>query len=264
MTTAEKLAKVKCFLLDMDGTVYLGDELIGDMKNTLNAIRNSGRKVVFLTNNSSKSACAYREKLERIGIFDERDGIYTSGMATTLHISAHFPGKTVYLVGTDALQREFEESGIPLVEENADIVVFAFDTSITYEKIRKTCDMVKAGAYFIATHPDDVCPVPGGSIPDVGAFLELIAKATGGKRPDVICGKPFQAMGVAVSQFLGLKKEELLMAGDRLHTDIMFGVNNGFFSLLVDSGEATREDYAKSGIAVDLALDSLNDIVPYL
>ena len=108
MTAAEKLAKVKCFLLDMDGTVYLGDELIGDMKNTLNAIRNSGRKVVYLTNNSSKSALAYREKLERIGIFDERDGIYTSGMATVLHIQTHFKGKTVYLVGTDALRKEFE------------------------------------------------------------------------------------------------------------------------------------------------------------
>ena len=264
MTTQQKLANVKCFLLDMDGTVYLGDELIGDMKNTLNAIRASGRKIVYLTNNSSKSALTYREKLERIGIFDEKDGIYTSGMATTLHLNTHFKGKTVYLMGTEALSKEFKEAGIPLVEENADIVVVAFDTTLTYEKLCKTCDMLKKGAYFIATHPDDVCPTPGGSIPDVGSFLELIAKAANGRRPDVICGKPFEAMGVAVSQFLGLKKEELLMAGDRLHTDIMFGVNNGFFSLLVYSGEATPEDYAKSGITVDLALNSLNDIVLYL
>ena len=108
-----------------------------------------------------------------------------------------------------------------------------------------------------------VCPAEGYSIPDVGSMLEMIYHATG-RRPSVICGKPYQAMGKAVARFLGLQKEELLMAGDRLHTDIAFGVQNGFFSLLVYSGEATRKDYENSGLTVDLALDSLNDIVSYL
>ncbi|MBE7091159.1 MAG: HAD-IIA family hydrolase [Clostridiales bacterium] len=259
----EKLSKVKCFLLDMDGTVYLGNKLIGDMKNTLSSIRNSGRRIVFLTNNSSKSAETYREKLRKLDIYDEADDIFTSGMATVEYLSENHPNKSVYLVGTDALKEEWKKAGVPLTEGKADIAVLAFDTTLTYEKLCKLTDLIQGGAEFIATHPDLVCPAEGFSIPDVGSMLEMVYLATG-RRPSVICGKPYEAMGKAVARFLGLKKEELLMAGDRLHTDIAFGVKNGFFSLLVYSGEATREDYEKCGMTVDLALNSLNDIVEYL
>lgn len=262
LSAKEKLKKVKCFLLDMDGTVYVGDRLIGDMKNTLQAIRDSGRRIVFLTNNSSRSAKTYREKLEKLGIYGENDGIYTSGMATARYLSLHKPGEKVYLVGTDALKEEFLSSGIALSEE-ANVAVLGYDTTLDYPKICKLNELLCRGAYFVATHPDLVCPAPGCSVPDVGSFLEMF-RASSGKRPDEICGKPFPAMGEAVTSFLGLRKEEILMAGDRLNTDVQFGINSGFFSLLVYSGEATREAYAASGLTVDLALPSLNDVVPYL
>jgi len=123
----EKLSKVKCFLLDMDGTVYLGNKLIGDMKNTLSSIRNSGRRIVFLTNNSSKSAETYREKLRKLDIYDEADDIFTSGMATVEYLSENHPNKSVYLVGTDAIKEEWKKAGVPLTEGKADIAVLAYE-----------------------------------------------------------------------------------------------------------------------------------------
>lgn len=262
MTAEEKLKKVRCFLLDMDGTLYLEDGLIGDMKATLSAVRDSGRKIVYLTNNSSKSADVYKEKLMRLGIFDARDDIYTSGMATARYLNLHYPKKPVFLVGTDALAAEFEKNGVR-ISEDADIAVLGYDTTLTYEKLCKIDEKLRRGATFIATHPDTVCPAKNGSVPDIGSFLALL-KASSGREPDVICGKPYAAMGEAISDHLGYLPEELLMAGDRLYTDIRFAINSGFFSLLVYSGETTKEDYEKSGMTVDLALGTLNEVVRYL
>lgn len=263
MNIRERIKDISCFLLDMDGTVYLGDELIGDMKNTLAKIRESGRRIVYLTNNSSRSRRTYREKLQRLGVYSSQDDIYTSGMATVEYLKANYAGKRVYLVGTDALREEFSECGVNLAEEAPDVAVLAYDTSLTYEKLVKLTGYITRGAAYIATHPDVNCPAPGVFVPDVGSFMELIRASTG-RLPDAICGKPYSAMGEGIKRYLNLEAKNLLMAGDRLNTDISFAVNNNFTGLLVLSGETTRKTYESQSVKADIILNSLNDIVPYL
>ena len=252
------------FLLDMDGTVYIGDKLIGDMDVTLSKLRECGKKIIYLTNNSSKSKEKYEEKLRNIGLFNGSDRVYTSGIATAEYLNAKFNGKKVYLMGTDALKKEFQERGVNLVEEQTpDVCVLAYDTELSYDKLCKFVTYLKRGAYYIATHPDVNCPHPEVFIPDAGAFIKLIEASTG-KLPAEIIGKPFDGMGKSLMQSLGLESDKFIMVGDRLHTDIAFGNNCKFATILVLSGESTVEDIGKTQGKPDFILNSLNDIVDYI
>ena len=255
---------IKYFLLDMDGTVYLGDEVIGDMVSTLEKLRNSGKKLIYLTNNSSSSNEKYIKKLTKMGLYRDGDEVYTSGMATAEYLNEKFSGKTVYLLGTDSLKREFSESGIKLVDDiQPDICVLAYDTELTYGKLCKFTKYIKNGAYYIATHPDVNCPAPEVFVPDVGSFMALIEKSTGLK-PSEIIGKPFPGMGERLKRRLNLESNNFVMVGDRLHTDIKFGNNCGFYTILVLSGESTLEDLKKYDAKPSFILQSLNDIIKFI
>lgn len=256
------ISKIKCFLLDLDGTVYIDGELIGDMKNTLESIRKSGRKIVYLTNNSSRSASKYVERLKNIGIYNENDVMYSSGDAAASYIKRNYCGKSVYLMGTEALKSDFIKAGITL-SDDADLLVVGFDTELTYDKLLLATKHLVKGVPYIVTHPDINCPAKDFSIPDVGSFMALFEKSTG-RTPDLIIGKPNTIMGEEIMQMTGFIPEEIVMVGDRLYTDIMFGVNNKFSTMLVLSGETTLEDYKKSGIKATYVTDSLNDVKKYL
>ncbi len=255
----------RVFVLDMDGTVYIGDQLIGRMCETLSKIRRSGRKIVYCTNNSSKTAREYEEKLKRLGIWEREDLVYTSGMATVQYLQERYAGKRVYLVGTDALKEEFRSEGIALCEEGADVCVLAYDTSLTFEKLVKINEYIVRKKPYIATHPDDVCPAPGVFAPDVGSFIALL-KRSSGREPDVICGKPYTVMGKALCKRVREDASAITMVGDRPHTDIRFGNNNRFNTLLVLSGETDLEKAKRlTGQDVPKAIcGSLNDVVSYL
>jgi len=263
MTTNNAFSRIKLFLLDMDGTVYVDGKLIDGALTALEKIRSSGRKLCFLTNNSSRSADEYIEKLFRMGIEISADEIYTSGMATVRYLKEKHPGKTVYLMGTDRLIKEFQGNGITLVERNADIVVVGYDTELTYKKLIFATDNINRGAFYICTHSDINCPSAPYYLPDVGSFIELIKKSTG-RSPDIICGKPFEPMGQAVAAKFGLEPYEIAMVGDRLSTDIAFGKLNGFTSVLVLSGETTTEMHDKSDIKADIVIDSIKDLCSLL
>lgn len=260
----EIVKNARYFLLDMDGTVYLGEELIGCMDKTLSLLRKNGKRIIYLTNNSSKSEQRYKEKLKRIGLFDDGDTVYTSGIATAEYLKTKFKDKTVYLLGTDALKKEFVDSGVNLVEDQTpDICVLAYDTELTYEKLCKFVTYIKRGAYYIATHPDVNCPHPEVFIPDAGSFIKLIEASTG-LLPKEIIGKPFSGMGYNLKRRLDAKNSDFIMVGDRLHTDIAFGNNCGFTTILVLSGESSVQDIGKTDGKPDFILDSLNDIVKYI
>lgn len=259
----ELIAQKKVFLLDLDGTLYLDETPIGDMAHTLEALREHGKRVVYLTNNSSKTAEEYVRKLSRIGFYREGDLVYTSAMATAEYLRAAYPQKKVYLAATDAVKAEFFENGIEHSEEEGEIAVLAYDTTIDFRKFCKLNELIVRGAPYVATHPDAVCPAKGVFPPDVGSFIALL-EASSGRRPDVICGKPDRIMGDCIRRRLGVRAEEVVMVGDRLHTDIRFGNRNGFSALLVYSGETRPQDLEKSADRPDLILDSLNDIVAYL
>lgn len=261
----ELAARARVFLLDMDGTLYLGDTLIGDMRGTLRALRAAGKRAVYCTNNSSKTAKEYVAKLSRLGLWEEGDLVYTSGMAAAEYIRANHAGKKVFLVGTDALKEEFSAAGIPLAEEDAEVAVLAYDTTLTYEKLVRINRMIVEGKPYIATHADDVCPAEGVYPPDAGSFIQLLYRSSG-RLPDVVCGKPDTVMGRFLLARLGARAEEIAMVGDRPYTDMRFGNNNGFYTLLVLSGEAKAEDVPAlpAGDKPFAVIGSLNDIVPYL
>ena len=161
------LKNITCFALDMDGTVYLGDKWIEGARDFLQAVEKAGKKYVFLTNNSSKDPGTYIKKLGNMGLETGIEKIVTSGMATIDYLKRNFSGKRVYLLGNELLQAEFLEEGIILDEGNPEVAVVGFDTSLTYQKMCRICDLVRNGLPYISTHPDYNCPrsMPSSTLP---------------------------------------------------------------------------------------------------
>ena len=257
------LSQEECFALDMDGTIYLGEKWIDGAQEFLKSIEASGRSYVFLTNNSSKNAAVYVEKLARMGLSAGEDKIVTSGQATIYYLKRHFPGKKVFLLGNELLREEFVQEGICLEEESPDVVVTAFDTSLDYQKMCKVCDFVRAGLPYLATHPDYNCPTQTGFIPDAGAIHAFI-HASAFRYPDRIIGKPNRDIVDYLVQRVGEDKDRIAMVGDRLYTDIAAGRNHGLKSILVLSGEATLADVTESDVTPHLIFDSVQNIIPLL
>ena len=259
----EKLRKIKCFMLDMDGTFYLGNRILEGSLDFLDAVEATGRTVLFLTNNSSKSADYYVEKLKRMNVRAPFLNILTSGQATARYCLANFPGKKCFLLGNHILRAEFDKMGVPVDNEHPDYVVIAYDTELDYEKMTAVCDFVRAGLPYIATHPDYNCPTDTGFAPDIGAIIAFI-KASTGREPQLIIGKPYSGIVKDALMVTGLQPDELAMCGDRLYTDIATGVNYGMTSILVMSGETTWEDRAVSETKPTLTFDRLASMIPYL
>lgn len=258
----ELLDRTDLFVLDMDGTFYLGEQILPGALDFLSAVRERGKRFLFFTNNSSKSPEDYIKKLAGMGCAITREQIMTSGDVTIRYLSTHHPGKTVYLVGTPALEASFRESGIPLTRERPDIVVVGFDTTLTYEKLERACTYIREGALFLATHPDINCPVQNGSVPDCGAFCAAIQLSTG-KEPRVL-GKPFPETADMVLDRTGGEKCRTAFVGDRLYTDVATGVRNGAMGLLVLTGETRREDLADSTVTPDAVFEGLAEMAALL
>ena len=263
MDIREKLAKVRCFLLDMDGTFYLGNQLIEGSLDFLAALRRTGRQCLFLTNNSSKSASFYQRKLERMGVPAEFRNVLTSGQAAARYVTNRFPGKKAFLLANQIETAELKALGVEEDQERPNYVLIAFDTELDYKKMTMLCDHVRAGLPYIATHPDFNCPTETGFIPDIGATIAYV-KASTGREPDVVIGKPNSGIVEETLRVTGLKKEEMAMVGDRLYADIATGVNFGMLSILVMSGETTAQMAAESPIKPDLTFGRLADMITYL
>lgn len=259
----EKLAQVKCFLLDMDGTFYLGNHLLEGSLEFLQACKKSGRQTLFLTNNSSKSGKVYEQKLKKMNVPQEFIHVLTSGQAAGEYALRTFPGKKPFLLGNEQLREELEEMGLEFDQKTPDYVLIAYDTTMDYQKMTDVCDFVRAGLPYIATHPDFNCPTETGYAPDIGAMIAFIEASTG-RRPDEIIGKPHTGIVTEALKKTGLKAEELAMVGDRLYTDIATGVNFGMTSILVLTGEATLEDEKKSDVKPHLIFERLSAMIPYL
>lgn len=172
MNDMKDLLHARLFLLDMDGTLYLGDDVFPGAVDFIHTLADTGRQYIYLTNNSSRAGTDYITRLQRLGFPCEAENVFTSGMATALYLNQHYAGKPVYLVGTQAFRRELLSYGIPLVEEGAEIVVAGFDTELVYEKLDRAVHYLRRGATFIAANPDWVCPMPAGEVlPTAGASV---------------------------------------------------------------------------------------------
>ncbi len=260
----ERLSGIRCFLLDMDGTFYLGDRLIEGSLDFLEALRKTGRDAWFLTNNSSKSAAAYVEKLTCMGVPEPfRSQVMTSGHAAAHYILERFPKGRGYLLGNEVLRAELTGMGLSFTDDEPDYVLVAFDTTLDYAKMCAVCDHIRAGKPYIATHPDFNCPTETGFIPDMGAIMAFIEASTG-RKADIILGKPHGGIVREAQMRTGYALSELAMVGDRLYTDVATGVNHGMTGILVLSGEATMEDVANSDVKPDMIFDRLSDMIPYL
>jgi HAD superfamily hydrolase (TIGR01450 family) len=247
----------------MDGTFYLGDRLIDGALRLVDVLRSRGQDFIFLTNNSSKNARLYSEKLTRLGLPTDVSRVLTSGAATAAHLQRERPGARVFVVGTPALEEEFTTRGFVLDDASPDLVVLGFDTGFTYAKLWRLCDYVRGGRPYIATHPDLTCVTDTGYMPDIGATIAFVRASTG-RDPDLIAGKPNRIIAEQAAACAGVPVSALCMIGDRLYTDIALGVSARIPSVLVLSGETRVEDLLGSPHRPDFVFPHLGALADYL
>lgn len=251
------------FLLDMDGTIYLGNQLIDGAKDFLDKIKFSGKKYIFLTNNASRDKAEYVKKLEKLGIKASEKDVFSSADATISYFKK-IGKKRLFIIGNTSLKNQLKEAGFEIITERnkeIDAVLVSFDTELNYEKLWIACDYLQDGYDYFATHPDFVCPLDDGRImPDAGSIIELL-NACINRRPIVI-GKPERKMIESLTDKYKVSKDDLIMVGDRLYTDIAMGHKAGIKSILVLSGETSLEDYKKSDVEANYIFESVKDIIP--
>lgn len=264
MNALDRLAAVRCFLLDMDGTFYLGDQLIDGVHRMMDVLRSRGQNFVFLTNNSSKDARQYSDKLTRLGLPTGVERVLTSGAATAAHLQRDFEGARVYVVGTPALEGEFTSRGFTLDDEAPDLVVLGFDTGLTYAKLWTLCNHVRAGRPYFATHPDFTCVTDTGYMPDIGATIAFVRGGAGGRDPDLVIGKPNRIIAEQAAARAGVPVSALCMIGDQLDTDIALGASADIPTMLVLTGEASVERIPEAPHAPDLVFANIGAVAEYL
>lgn len=233
----------------MDGTLYLDDRLFDGVKEFLARIRERGGRYLFLTNNSSRGVESYMEKLGGMGIRTERRDYLTSVDAAIDCLRRRYPGKRCYVQGTRSFYDQLAAAGIPVTcdrEDGVDILLSGFDRELTFQKLEDSCILLNRGVTWLATNPDWVCPTRYGAVPDCGSVCQMLTNATG-RRPTFI-GKPQPAMAELAMRRTGFGPSETVLIGDRVYTDIACAVNAGIDSILVLSGEGTREDVEKFGV----------------
>ncbi len=258
----QNLKNKKFFVLDMDGTFYLGNKIIEGSLEFIEKLKQTGRTFLFFTNNSSRTSEYYIKKLAGMGCKISRDQIATSGDVTIHYLKKHFSHKKIYLVATPIVEKQFADSGIRLESKNADAVVLTFDTSLTYEKLSHACDLIRNGSVFLASHPDLNCPTEDGFIPDCGAMCAFVTASTGVK-PKYL-GKPHKETVDFILDKTGFEPDDIIFTGDRLYTDIATAYYHKATSLLVLSGETKSEGVEKSEIKPDYIFQTLKDVADIL
>ena len=240
------LTKKKLFLLDMDGTIYLGDQLFDGTMDFLERVRQKGGKYLFVTNNSSRSVSAYVKRLAGMGIASTAEDFLTSVDAMIWYLRGKYDDALIYAFGTKTFREQLIEAGFHVtdkLEEGISLLVCGFDTELTFQKLEDACILLGKGVDFVATNPDWVCPTSYGSVPDCGSVCEMLFRATG-RRPKFI-GKPQPEMALLSMERYGYTPEETVLVGDRIYTDIACGVNAGIDTAFVLSGEGVPEDIEK-------------------
>ena len=218
-----QLREKRLFLLDMDGTIYLDEQLFDGVPEFLRYVRRIGGRYLFLTNNSSRGVEGYIEKMHRLGIDTCREDYLTSVDATIRYLRVSLPGKTCYVAGTVSFMDQLAQTGIPVTRdrEQAEVLLCGFDTELTFQKLEDACILLNRGVPFIATNPDWVCPTWYGSVPDCGSVCRMLTTATG--REPTFIGKPQPEMARLAMERTGFSTEQTVLLGDRLYTDIACG-----------------------------------------
>lgn len=235
----------KLFLFDIDGTIAIDNDLIDGTLDLLDYIRSIGGKAIYITNNSTKSRQAYIDKFARWNIPVTPDSFITASYVTERYLKKHHFNDKIFVIGTASLVRELREEGLCITEDaepDVKVVLVAFDNEFTYQKAEKACKILLTypDVTYLATNPDLCCPTAFGSVPDCGAICRMLACAV--KRQPVFLGKPNPILVELCCSMTGFSKEETLVVGDRLYTDIACGINAGVETAVVFTGEAAPDD----------------------
>ncbi len=266
MTKAEQIKKTKLFLFDMDGTLYLDDTLYPFTKELLQVIRASGRRYLFVTNNSSKSVKDYIIKLEKLGIPATYDDFLTSSQAVAYYLKHHHATARLYVCGTRSLKEELVREGFAVTDnvEETDCVVMGNDWELTFQKLYDVSYLLltRPDIPYIATNLDYVCPTWFGSVPDCGSICDMLYNVA--KRRPLSVGKPSPLMPQLAMDRTGITADNTAMIGDRIYTDVKSGLNAGVLAILVMSGETTQEILDASEDRPDLVLENAGEILEIL
>ncbi len=253
------LLSIECFILDMDGTVYLGDRVIDGAKQLLAFFSEHSISYRFFTNNSSRSPKDYAQKLVSLGFGEQPPVITSADVAADYIIKTFGANARVYAVGTNALQNQLDNYGIICTENRPHCVLIGFDTSYDYKKACIAVSLLREGLPFLATNIDAVCPLEGGNvIPDCASICAMISHASG--RSPLYLGKPSAYTACCISSATGIPVNKTAVVGDRLYTDIRLAVDNGMCAIGVLSGEMTKKDIDESPYKPHFVFDSVLEL----
>jgi NagD protein len=250
------------YIFDLDGTVYLGEALLPTAGETLNKLRQLGKRTVFMSNNPTHTRHDYAAKLTRLGLPTPPEDIINSSVVMVDFLQRHLPGARLFVIGEPPLQNELSAAGFELTEAAAqvDAVIASFDRTFVYRKLQIAFDAIRAGARFFATNADRYCPVPGGGEPDAAAIIAAIEACTNTKIETVV-GKPSHYTAEAILHLLQLPPGRCLMTGDRLETDIKMGLDAGMAAALTLTGATTQADLADSPIKPTYVINQLGELL---
>ena len=259
----EQLKNIKCFVLDMDGTIYTDEALFPFTEEFLARAKETGRRTMFFTNNSSSNKKEYLAKMARFGAPVPEEDLHVSIDVLVEFLQREHPDATIYPVCTPGMEEALREGGCHLVEDNADILVLGFDTTLTYEKIDKAVYLLEAGALYYSAQTDIFhLGMHGHKMPDCGAIAALLESVTG-MTPRSF-GKPAKETLEYIKRRAGVEEHEIAVVGDLMYTDIATAVGTEAMSILVLTGETSMEDLEHYDFRPDLILDSLADLTPLL
>lgn len=253
------------YIFDLDGTIYLGSDLLPGALRLIEGLRTRGARIVFLSNNPTRDPRMYVDKLTRMGIPVQLDEILNTVVTMTSWLAENAAGKKIFVIGEQPLRSAIEAAGLELTEQadQVDVVVASYDRAFDYRKLQIAFDAlaVHRRAILVTTNPDVYCPFPGGrGEPDAGAIVAAIEACTG-VRCEVNAGKPDRLMVETAMRQIGLEPSECVMVGDRLSTDIAMGIAAGMDSALVLTGETTLPMLAASDRRPTWVLQRIDELL---
>ena len=258
---ANILGNIRCLLLDIDGTIILGQKQTPGADKLFEAIEQSGRSFLVVTNNNSISLAEHAQRLKGAGLPVETQNILSSAEVGAEFLKDQWKCDSVMVLGAKALRDALMAKGLKLTDENPDCVVVGFDTQLCYERLKAACFAIQGGCKWLATHPDVAMPSPEGLWPDCGAITAAISTTTG-IEPNIVLGKPNKYMGQAAIRRSGFAAEQVMMVGDRAETDVLLAKENGMCSTLVLTGATSSKQAEGSG--ADLIVDDLGELAKLL
>ena len=264
--------EIEGLIFDLDGTVYLGERLLPGVGEAISALREAGKRLLFVSNNPLAPRTTYAARLTRLGLPTSPDEVITSATVLGHYLALHAPEQRLYVVGEESLKDELRAYGLQVVGElteqdphqalnpdGIDAVVVAFDRTLDYRKLNTAYQALLHGASFYATNADNACPVPGGTIPDAGAILAYLEHITG-RKLELLAGKPSRLILESALERLELPAEHCMIVGDRLETDMRMGQQAGMATALMLTGATTAREAESDNNPPDFILESMAEL----